>query len=42
VEARTVSTATGIIRLPSTGAEWGRLLPVMLVLLRGLKAVRRR
>ena len=42
VEARTVSTATGIIRLPSTGAEWGRLLPVMLVLLRGLKALRRR
>ncbi len=42
VDARTVSTATGILTLPRTGREWQQLVPVMLLLLRVLKAVRRR
>ncbi len=42
VEGRTVAESTGILALPRTGAEWARLEVVMLVLLRALKAIRRR
>ena len=42
VEARTVAEATGLITLPRTGPEWGRLTGTMLVLLRALKVLRRR
>lgn len=41
VEGRTISEATGILTLPRTGKEWLALQPVMLVLLRALKAIRR-
>lgn len=41
VEARTVAEATGVLTLPRTGQEWARLMPVMLLLLRVLKAIRR-
>lgn len=41
VEARTVAESTGVLTLPRTGAEWARLMPVMLLLLRVLKAIRR-
>jgi acyl-CoA reductase-like NAD-dependent aldehyde dehydrogenase len=41
VEARTIAESTGVLTLPRTGAEWARLTPVMLLLLRVLKAVRR-
>jgi succinate-semialdehyde dehydrogenase / glutarate-semialdehyde dehydrogenase len=40
VEGRTVSESTGILTLPRTGAEWERLAPLILVLLRALKALR--
>lgn len=42
VEARTVAEATGILTLPRTGAEWSRLTGIMIVMLRALKAIRRR
>lgn len=42
VEARTVAEATGILTLPRSGPEWERLTPVMLVLLKALKALRLR
>jgi succinate-semialdehyde dehydrogenase / glutarate-semialdehyde dehydrogenase len=38
--ARTVSAATGILALPSTGAEWSRMLGLILLALRALKALR--
>jgi succinate-semialdehyde dehydrogenase / glutarate-semialdehyde dehydrogenase len=41
VESRTVAGATGLLTLPRTGKEWLTLVPVMLVLLRVLKAIRR-
>ncbi|HOY82828.1 MAG TPA: aldehyde dehydrogenase family protein, partial [Rhodoglobus sp.] len=41
VEARTVSESTGILALPRTGAQWQRLAPLMLLVLRVLKGVRR-
>jgi len=41
VDARTVSNPTGLITLPRTGAEWGRLTGVMIALLRAMKALRR-
>jgi succinate-semialdehyde dehydrogenase / glutarate-semialdehyde dehydrogenase len=41
VESRTVAEATGILTLPRTGKEWLSLTPVMLLLLRALKAIRR-
>jgi succinate-semialdehyde dehydrogenase/glutarate-semialdehyde dehydrogenase len=41
VEGRTVAEATGILTLPRSGAEWKRLLGVMLLLLRTLKLIRR-
>ena len=41
VEGRTISEATGILTLPRTGKEWLALQPVMLLLLRVLKAIRR-
>ena len=41
VEARTIAESTGILTLPRTGKEWATLVPLMLVLLRVLKAVRR-
>jgi succinate-semialdehyde dehydrogenase / glutarate-semialdehyde dehydrogenase len=42
VDARTVSEATGIITLPRTGKEWAALEGLMLLVLRALKAIRRR
>ena len=42
VDARTVAGSTGLLTLPRTGAEFARLSGVMLLLLRALKAVRRR
>lgn len=42
VESRTHAHATGILQLPRTGAEFRRLAGPMLLLLRILKAVRRR
>jgi acyl-CoA reductase-like NAD-dependent aldehyde dehydrogenase len=41
VEGRTISETTGILTLPRTGKEWLALQPVMLLLLRALKAIRR-
>ena len=41
VEARTIAEATGVLTLARTGKEWSTLLPVMLLLLRALKAIRR-
>ncbi|MFM9877702.1 MAG: succinic semialdehyde dehydrogenase [Rhodoglobus sp.] len=41
VEARTISESTGILSLPRTGTQWARLGPLMLLVLRVLKAVRR-
>lgn len=41
VEARTISEATGILDLPHSGDHWERLVPLMLVVLRVLKGVRR-
>ena len=40
-DARTVSEATGLMAPPTTGAQWARLVPVLRLLLRALKAVRR-
>jgi succinate-semialdehyde dehydrogenase/glutarate-semialdehyde dehydrogenase len=42
VESRTVASATGLLQLPRTGAEFAKLVPAMLLLLRALKAIRRR
>ena len=42
VDARTVANATGLVQLPRTGRETEKLVPVMLVLLKALKAIRRR
>jgi hypothetical protein len=36
-----VSESTGILALPRTGAQWQRLAPLMLLVLRVLKGVRR-
>jgi succinate-semialdehyde dehydrogenase / glutarate-semialdehyde dehydrogenase len=41
VEARTVAQSNGILTLPRTGAEWGGMVGVMLVLLKTLKGIRR-
>ena len=41
VEARTIAEATGVLTLPRTGKEWSALLPVMMLLLRALKLLRR-
>ena len=41
VEGRTISEATGILTLPRTGREWLALQPVMLLLLKALKLIRR-
>ena len=42
VEGRTIAEATGVMTLPRTGAEFAKMAPVMLLLLRSLKLVRRR
>ncbi len=42
MEARTIGHATGILQLPRTGAEFGRLSGPLLLTLRILKGVRRR
>jgi len=42
VEGRTIAESTGILTLPRTGKEWASLTGVMVVLLKTLKAVRRR
>jgi acyl-CoA reductase-like NAD-dependent aldehyde dehydrogenase len=41
-ESTTIASATGLLQLPRTGAEFARLTPAMLLLLRTLKAIRRR
>ena len=41
-ESRTVGEASGLMTLPSTGAEWARMAPLITLVLRALKAVRRR
>jgi acyl-CoA reductase-like NAD-dependent aldehyde dehydrogenase len=42
VDARTVAEATGVLALPRTGAEFARMVPLMVSLLRLLKRLRRR
>jgi succinate-semialdehyde dehydrogenase / glutarate-semialdehyde dehydrogenase len=42
VEAHTVADNTGLLQLPTTGREWSKMVGPMLLLLRILKAVRRR
>jgi len=42
MESHTISHATGILQLPRTGAEFRALLGPLLLLLRTLKAIRRR
>ena len=42
VERRTIAEATGLLQLPRTGAEFARLAAVMLLVLKALKAIRRR
>ncbi len=41
MDARTISESTGILSLPRTGEQWARLAPLMLLVLRVLKGVRR-
>jgi hypothetical protein len=41
VEARTVAESTGILALPRTGKEFATLAPLMVVLLKALKMIRR-
>jgi len=41
-DATTIATATGLLQLPRTGAEFRTLTPAMLLLLRTLRTVRRR
>ncbi|MDP3207810.1 MAG: aldehyde dehydrogenase family protein, partial [Rhodoglobus sp.] len=41
MDARTVSEATGVLALPRTGEQWERLEPLMMLVLRALKLVRR-
>jgi acyl-CoA reductase-like NAD-dependent aldehyde dehydrogenase len=42
VDARTVAESTGLMTLPRTGAEFAKLAGVMEILLKTLKAIRRR
>lgn len=42
VDSRTIAESTGLMTLPRTGAEFAKLGGVMLLLLRALKAIRRR
>lgn len=42
VEARTVAESTGIMPLPRTGAEWAKMSALLIIMLKGLKALRRR
>jgi succinate-semialdehyde dehydrogenase/glutarate-semialdehyde dehydrogenase len=42
VDSRTVAEATGALTLPRTGPEFAKLAPLMVTLLRSLKAIRRR
>lgn len=42
VDARTVAEATGLLTLPRTGPEWSTMSGLMTLLLKVLKAVRRR
>jgi acyl-CoA reductase-like NAD-dependent aldehyde dehydrogenase len=42
VEGRTVAESTGLLQLPRTGREWEKMVPVMLLLLKSLKTIRRR
>lgn len=41
-DSTTIASATGLLQLPRTAPEFRRLVPAMLLLLRTLKAVRRR
>ena len=36
------ATPTGIMKLPRTGPEFGKLIGLMVVMLKSLKAIRRR
>jgi succinate-semialdehyde dehydrogenase/glutarate-semialdehyde dehydrogenase len=42
VDARTVANATGLVQLPRSGRETEKLVPVMLTMLKALKAIGRR
>jgi succinate-semialdehyde dehydrogenase/glutarate-semialdehyde dehydrogenase len=42
VESHTVADNTGLLQLPTTGREWSKMVGPMLLLLRTLKAIRRR
>jgi succinate-semialdehyde dehydrogenase / glutarate-semialdehyde dehydrogenase len=42
VDARTIAEATGLLQLPRTGRDFSKLIGPMLLLLRTLRAVRRR
>ncbi len=42
VDSRTIAESTGLMTLPRTGKEFAKLTGVMLLLLRALKAIRRR
>jgi succinate-semialdehyde dehydrogenase / glutarate-semialdehyde dehydrogenase len=41
-ESTTIAASTGLLQLPRTGAEFQKMVPLMLLLLRGEKAIRRR
>jgi hypothetical protein len=41
-EATTVAEATGVMQLPRTGPEFAKLVGIMVVTLKSLKAIRRR
>jgi succinate-semialdehyde dehydrogenase/glutarate-semialdehyde dehydrogenase len=41
-ESHTVADSTGLLTLPTTGAEWSKMVSPMLLLLRIEKAIRRR
>ena len=41
-ESTTVSESTGLMQLPRTGPEFGKLVGLMVVMLKSLKAIRRR
>jgi hypothetical protein len=42
VEAHTVADNTGLLNLPTTGAEWSKMISPMMLLLRLKKALRLR
>ena len=42
VEARTVAESTGVMPLPRTGAEWAKMSGTLILMLKVIKALRRR